>query len=201
MKLKDSSSIPVCQIITFEGICYEIRKHVLFSELLKSTAPIHHFIKPKHNLYSVLSPFILVSSLIAANKPQSSQRDITPKSINDYLSLVWSHDTSQDKQETLGERLFPLYWFSEFSLHDKPLSRLLRWILQQKRSTFTPKIHFLCVRYWHCFFHHCDMVQSRSSILLPVTRMCIKMYHSKYKMSSSSVPGNMWHSQRISPTE
>lgn len=64
-------------------------------------------------------------------------------------------------------------WFPEFSLHAKPLSRLLWRILWQKHSAFTPKIHFVYFMYSYCCFYHCDMVQSFPSFLSRVSRMYI----------------------------
>lgn len=85
-------------------------------------------------------------------------------------SLFLSQEPSQDKQWTFGERLFQMCWFSKFSLYAKPSSRLIdSW--QMHSPTFIQKIRFVYLMHSFCFFHHCDMVQSFSSILLIITRM------------------------------
>lgn len=70
----------------------------------------------------------------------------------------------------MGERLFQMCWFSKFSLHAKPSSRLIdSW--QMHSPTFIQKIRFVYLMHSFYFFHHCDMVQSFSSILFIITRM------------------------------
>lgn len=94
--------------------------------------------------------------------PQSSQRDIIPETMTDYLSLFWNEETSQDKQWIFGKRLFQIHWFPEFSIPAKLLSGF-----SDKSITlnFTPKSHFGYFINSYCFFHDCEMVQSFSSII------------------------------------